>query len=129
MTAAYRCFEGNKILDPCFAPAHPTDPPLLACLDSPWSKALMLHVRGKLPAPADGSAPSRPWAIQLDNGVRCVASTGTVPAVDGVNLTYRCVDGGNAALGDGGASEPTARYVAPHTTTLATVTVTTVWNA
>src|SRR4051794_17046949 len=53
-TPASRCFEGNKILDPCFAPAHATPPERLACLATPWSHAVMLRVSGKLPPPAGG---------------------------------------------------------------------------
>jgi hypothetical protein len=126
---AYRCFQGNKILDPCFAPAHPTTPAQLACLQTPWSRAVVLSVHGRLPAAGDGAIPARPWAVQLSNGARCVASTGTVPAVGGVNLGYHCTDGGDAALVATGPSALTARYAAPHATRLATMTVTTVWDA
>ena len=72
---AYRCFQGNKILDPCFAPAHPSAPLKVACLAAPWARAVMLQVSGKLPAPATDATVSRPWAFQLSTGVRCVAST------------------------------------------------------
>ena len=130
---AYRCFEGNKILDPCFAPAHPTSPVQLACLATPWSRALMLQVTDHLPAPSSGGSSSRPWAIELSSGLRCVASTGTVPAVAGVNLAYHCTDGGDAALGSVAGARLTAQYAAPTqgppATTLETMTVTTVWVA
>ena len=126
---AYRCFQGNKILDPCFAPAHPGTSPQLACLATPWSPALMLQVNGTLPAPSTGASTPRPWAIQLDNGVRCVASTGTVPAVDGVDLAYHCADGGDAALGGVQGARLTAQYAGPAQHGLTTMTVTTVWDA
>jgi hypothetical protein len=126
---AYRCFQGNKILDPCFAPAGPGTPAELACLETPWSRALMLRVNGKLPAPSTGEVPARPWAIQLQDGLRCVASTGTVPAVAGVNLTYHCTDGGNAALAGTSGAMLAAKYAPADATALTTVTVTTVWNA
>src|SRR3954468_5233591 len=111
--SAYRCFQGNKILDPCFAPAHPSSPLQVACLAAPWSRALMLQVNGKLPAPSAGTAVSRPWAFQLADGVRCVASTGTVPAVAGVNLAYHCGDGADAALGAVNGTRLTAQYANP----------------
>jgi hypothetical protein len=125
---AYRCFQGNKILDPCFAPVHRATPVQLACMQAPWSRALMLQVNGSLPAPTNG-LPSRPWALQLGNGTRCVASTGTVPEVAGVNLAYHCIDGGNAALGGPGGGMLTAQYAAAGAQTLTSMTVSTVWNA
>ena len=128
-TTAYRCFQGNKILDPCFAPAHATVPLQVACLSAPWSKAVMLQVSGKLPPPASGTVVSRPWAFQLDDGVRCVASTGTVPAVAGVNLGYHCADGADAALGAVSGAQLTAQYAPPGATRLTTTTVTTMWDA
>jgi hypothetical protein len=128
-TSAYRCFQGNRILDPCFAPTHLATPPELACLAAPWSRAVMLRVTGKLPPPASGTAVSRPWAFQLANGVRCVASTGTVPAVAGVNLAYHCTDGADAALGAVSGTHLTAQYAPPGATRLSQLTVTTVWDA
>lgn len=125
---AFRCFQGEKILDPCFAPAHPTTPATVACVADPWAKAVMLRIIGPLPRPSDGAA-SRPWALALADGTRCVASTGTVPAVHGVNLTYTCAGGGNAepVAGSTGAFL-TARYAAPGARTLQTVKVTTIWR-
>ena len=124
---AYRCFQGNKILDPCFASAHPKAPVQVACLAAPWSRALMLTVSGALPPSPTPSASVRPWAFQLAGGVRCVASTGTVPAIGQVNLGYRCADGGNAAFT--GPDSGTASYAAAGATTLRTVAVTTIWHA
>jgi hypothetical protein len=124
---AYRCFQGNKILDPCFAPKHRSSPVQLACVDAPWDRAVMLQVTGRLPAPAPHSA-ARPWAIELANGVRCIASTGTVPAVGGVNLGFHCADGGDAALSGVQGSMLAARYAAAGATTLTTTGVRTIWN-
>jgi hypothetical protein len=126
---AYRCFQGNKILDPCFAPAHVQAPVQLACLPDPWSRAVMLRVNGKLPVPSTGNLPTRPWAFALSNGTRCVASTGTVPEVAGTNLAYHCADGGNAALGGPDGDTLTAQYAGRADTSLTSMTVTTVWNA
>jgi hypothetical protein len=129
VAGAYRCFQGDKILDPCFAPAHRTTPVELACMADPWSRALMLQVSGALPEPGAAGTPTRPWAFQLSNSVRCVASTGTVPEVGGVNLGYHCTDGGDAALIPTGGSLVSAHYAAPGATTLTTMTVTTIWHA
>jgi hypothetical protein len=128
VAGAYRCFEGNRILDPCFAPAHPTAPIELACLATPWSDAVMLRVNGSLPNSGPGASPSRPWALELESGVRCVASTGTVPSVHGVDLGYRCTDSGNAAIQSSSGDVVTAAYAAPRSTTLETVSVDTIWR-
>jgi hypothetical protein len=128
-SGAYRCIAGNAIFDPCFAPPDPAKPLELACVADPWSNAEVLQVSGALPTggPADGGP--RPWAFELDNGVRCVAATGTVPAVDGVDLGYDCRNGWYAALRDTVAATVTARYGNPGTQVLRTVTVATIWRA
>jgi hypothetical protein len=132
VAGAFRCFQGNKILDPCFArPGSSVAkmPAVLACLATPWSRAVLLRVTGSLPKPEAGSAGDRPWAFELKNGVRCIASTGTVPAVDGVNLGYHCLDGGNAELGGVDGALLTAQYVAAGARTLTPLGVTTIWRA
>jgi hypothetical protein len=123
---AYRCFAGNAILDPCFAP--PTGKPTqVACVATPWSQAEVLQLSRPLPStsPADGN---RPWAFQLASGARCVASTGTVGEVAGVNLGYHCSDGNDAALVDAAARQVIADYAAPRATSLQHVAVTTIWR-
>jgi hypothetical protein len=94
---AYRCLAANRILDPCFAPPtasakHATS---LACFANPWGKAILLQVH-RLPKGAPLT--TRPWAILLANGARCVAATGTAPFVAGVGLDYACGHGSAAAL-------------------------------
>jgi hypothetical protein len=125
---AYRCFAGNTILDPCFAPTGQAAPTEVACLAAPWSNAEMLTLTAPLPKinPADASV--RPWALELGNGVRCVASTGTVPAVQGVNLGYRCTDGAYAGLIDTKSATVTADYGDATAQTVQSVTVTTIWR-
>jgi hypothetical protein len=130
VSGAYRCFQGNKILDPCFAPTsrQPGAPAQLACYAAPWDKPTMLHVVGALPTPGGPTTPPRPWALQLTSGIRCVASTGTVPAVQGVNLGYHCSDGGDAAVAGTAANVLTVHYAAPGRTVLQTLKVSTVWQ-
>lgn len=111
--AAYRCFSGNKILDPCFVsphPSHPKSPKTVACLADPWSKAVVLHLTAPLPKGKPVAGPSRPWAFELDNGLRCVTSTGTVPYVAGYSLLYQCANGAAAAIVDGQARHITVEY-------------------
>ncbi len=135
-SGAYRCIAGNRILDPCFAaPTTATASKAVrtevACVETPWSNAMVLHVTGPLPKadPADdGAGSARPWAFELDNGVRCVATTGTVPAVQGVSLGYHCLDGRDAALLDPSATPMTADYGDPQAQSLQPVTVATIWR-
>jgi eukaryotic-like serine/threonine-protein kinase len=130
-SGAYRCFAGNQILDPCFVPpptAAKTPPTEVACVNTPWSDALVLHLTTALPKPDSAAGVHRPWAFALANGARCVASTGTVPAVRGINLGYHCADGHDASLLDQAAPMVTADYGDPVAQTLQRVTVTTIWR-
>lgn len=122
----WRCLAGNEILDPCFA--DPADPAHAVCVADPWSPGRLLTLTKPLPRPAPLTI-VRPWALELANGARCVAVTGTVPAVDGVNLDYSC--GAATAAGSGGASAgaPTTVAYGPRTGPLTRVGVTTVWRA
>ena len=132
--SAFRCISDNSILDPCFAPARPGRPLEVACIPDPWTGATVLRVSGALPTggPPAGRTP-HPWAIELANGARCVVATGTVPAVQGVNLGYHCRNGANAALADttgqaGKGQYAKAKYALAGATTLLTVTVSTIWR-
>jgi eukaryotic-like serine/threonine-protein kinase len=124
---AFRCFAGNNILDPCFARPKASAPGEVACLATPWSAATVLTLTAPLPQP-DPDAGNRAWAFQLDNGARCVASTGTVPQVQGINLGYHCTDGSDAALRDVSAPLVTADYGEAKTQAVQSVTVTRIWR-
>lgn len=124
---AFRCFAGNNILDPCFARPRAGAPNEVACLATPWSTATVLTLTAPLPKP-DSRAPDRAWAFQLDNGARCVASTGTVPQVQGISLGYHCTDGSDAALRDISAPLVTADYGEAKSQAIQSVTVSTIWR-
>ncbi|MEP7020842.1 MAG: hypothetical protein ABI808_09330 [Pseudonocardiales bacterium] len=94
----YRCLVGNDIADPCFTPPQPAKPTTVACLPDPWSGALVVTLTAPLPITPPVGHAANPWALQLANGVRCVASGGTVHSVDGVSLNLQC-SGGTAAGG------------------------------
>jgi hypothetical protein len=127
---AYRCIAENSILDPCFAPAQPTGPVQVACVPDPWADATVLRVTGALPDHAPPADRSRhPWAFELANGTRCVAATGTVPQINGVDLGYHCRNGANAALRADPGPEATADYAPAGSSALRTVTVSTIWRA
>jgi hypothetical protein len=127
---AYRCLSANTIFDPCFAPPRQSGPVQVACVPDPWSGAHVLRVTGALPSGASvgGTRATRPWALELDNGQRCVAATGTVPEVHGVNLDYRCAHGRAAGLVDARTATVTADYGDPRTGALRLVTVRTLWR-
>ena len=128
VAGAYRCISEDRIYDPCFAPVHPVAPIQVACVTTPWSDAEVLRVTGRLPNAAPLPGTPRPWAIQLSNGARCVAVTGTVPQVSGVDLGFHCADGRDAALVSGAATLAVAEYGTPTATRLRRVTVTTIWR-
>lgn len=93
---AYRCLRGEQILDPCFA-ATPSAS-YANCYASPWSAVQVLRLTKPLPRPGPGVLPDKLWALQLANGARCVAETGTVEIVHGVALAYGCANGAVAGL-------------------------------
>jgi hypothetical protein len=125
---AYRCFAGNTILDPCFAPPDAAEQGTVACIADPWSSAVVLRLTAPLPKDAGARSAERPWAIVLQTGIRCVASTGTVPAVDKVNLPYHCNDGTSAALTTRAGPHLHASEAAPGATTLRRAAVRVVWR-
>lgn len=127
---AYRCLSGNQILDPCFVPATPSKPLEVACIADPWSEAVVLRLSGALPKPLPGGdGGARPWALVLDNGARCVAATGTVPEVHGVNLDYHCRNGRDAGALNTSRTLDTAAYGDSQARTLTRLAVVTIWRA
>lgn len=125
---AYRCFAGNTILDPCFALPDAARQGTVACIADPWSSAIVLRLTAPLPKDVGARSAERPWAIVLQTGVRCVASTGTVPAVDKVNLPYHCNDGTSAALTTRAGPLLHASDAAPGAATLHRAAVRVVWR-
>ena len=102
----FRCIGShNRLLDPCVAPPGVAHPTVVACRSDPWSGATVLKLTSALPAPDPLSQVTRPWAMQLAGGSRCVAVTGTVGVSHGIDLVYTCTDGsgaGTPARGAGG---------------------------
>jgi hypothetical protein len=127
---AYRCLGGgSRILDPCFAAPTASHPDTVACLSDPWSPAVSLRLTKPLPADDPLTGITRPWALQLAGGVRCVAVTGTVSTVHGVDLGYQCTDGTAAGAPTGRPPGVlTAEVGDPSTGTVHETTVTTVWG-
>lgn len=124
----YRCLSANQILDPCFARASDAKhgSRTLECLADPWSKAVELRVSQ---LPKSPPMTTRPWAIVLASGQRCIAATGTATFVAGVGLDYNCSGGVAAALRDLQARQVTALVGHAGGSTLRHTTVRTIWRA
>jgi hypothetical protein len=87
---AYRCFAGNSILDPCFV--SPAARRVLDCYVAPWGHPIQLRVH-TLPKASTTVKITRPWAIELVSGTRCVVTNGTPTILRGIALSYECSDG------------------------------------
>jgi hypothetical protein len=91
---AWRCFEGNDILDPCFAQSPHSD--TVACAESPFSKHMVLLSLKKRLTDGDNATTKwlqpkgMPWGLLLTNGDTCVFATGATDAVGGERLNYAC---------------------------------------
>jgi hypothetical protein len=114
---ALRCAAGVVIRDPCYPDAaHSTAVlPVVLCVRDPWSPGVVrLHLTG--PAdPAHGvAAGTRPWALRLVSGRRCVAVTAAAPTVRGRRMTYTCRDGDTVLFGPLDRSGPTWRIRQAH---------------
>ena len=104
---AWRCGTA----DPCFAPT-PFSAQEVACVTDPWSNDVtLLALSRPLPGPDEcRSTPtacprqldldSPPWVLELANGARCRAATGTISSVAGLGLAYFCDDGGAVGIAD-----------------------------
>ena len=101
---AYRCFEGNAILDPCFASSASAK--RVACFISPWRPVTMLTLTRRLPRIAPPPpGPQLPWAILTGDGRRCVYMTGATAPVGGQRINYGCTNG-SYLVGDPNTSQP-----------------------
>lgn len=122
---AFRCFAANTILDPCFA--APGSEHVVDCYAAPWTRAVELRV-AKLPSTGLAAHVTRPWAIELAGGQRCVVTNGTAPVVQGIALGYQCADGAAGLRSDAAGRSLSALYRATDGA-LSTQTVQTAWRA
>ncbi|GAB3487817.1 hypothetical protein GCM10027572_07740 [Flexivirga lutea] len=68
------------------------------------------------------------WALELDNGARCIVNQGTSPIVAGITMYYSCDGGGDAGGLNQHGSTWTIDYLPPHSTGVAEVSVATAWG-
>jgi hypothetical protein len=105
---AYRCFAGNKILDPCWVQAGASHSHVL-CLTAPWSHAaIRLHVT-KYDNSSMVSPNTEPWGIRLANGTRCAFVQGASTVVHGRRLSYFCQNSKTVLLGNPSRATPAWR--------------------
>jgi hypothetical protein len=125
----FRCFKGdNVILDPCFARPGASAPAEVACVLTPWSEATVLRLTEPLPK-SDPIKAVKPWALLLRDGQHCVASTGMVPTVSGVDLDYQCGTGHGLGGLKMQSQWATAMYADLTSQTVHPVTVATIWRS
>ena len=91
---AWRCTVGNNLIDPCFATGAAQ---VLCPADGPWGSGLLVNLPSNdlsnaLPDKDQGME-QLPWAIELDNGWKCLALTGATTVIDGQRLGYGCSNG------------------------------------
>ncbi len=101
---AYRCLAGSALADPCFVTDRPDS---VVCFADPWTPGIRLTLAVALPAITGAPIATRPWALELANGARCVVLTGTVVRTGGAVLVYGCGQGAGATSP---GRENTVRY-------------------
>jgi hypothetical protein len=89
--AAYRCFAGNFVYDPCWADAQAATPAVL-CLEAPWSHDVteLKPAGGLAPLSGDGGGSVPPWGLQLSGGQQCILEQGAHDSFDGRVVDYYC---------------------------------------
>jgi hypothetical protein len=90
---AWRCATGNELADPCFSTSAAAA--TVVCPEAPWKDTgIEIRLTKPLPHAETGrgapSLRSRPWALELYDGQRCVYATGATNVVEGQRLNYFC---------------------------------------
>lgn len=98
---AFRCMVGNEIYDPCFS----IDAKKVACPTDPVSNSGVRIVLTRPLPEANAGGTHNPWMMQLANGAKCSAGTGTVIP----NYPYYCT--GNLVCAAPAASTRAAVFV------------------
>ena len=125
---AYRCSAGNILYDPCFS-INQTQ--VLCPADGPWADSGVLLNTGGLISfggTKDQGTRGQPWAIQLADGARCLATSGATNEIAGQRLGYFC-KGGIGLYGNVQRSAATWTIFVgtPHSATLSMRPIATAW--
>jgi hypothetical protein len=128
---AWRCFAASGgFYDPCFAPHAPSGVSQVACMDTPWSGAVIISLAKPLAHSSWGTvspaATKYPWAMLLANGQRCGLIEGTASMTGGISLNFGCA-GGDASFPSSGTEPWTVNYAAKGSNSMAPVAVPTAW--
>lgn len=91
---AWRCSVGNQIMDPCFSNLSGNK---AVCMKKPWENSgVLINLNKPLPKRTDRASDfsqKNPWAIELDNGIRCVNDhSGTLTVFVGMTSGSTCFD-------------------------------------
>jgi hypothetical protein len=123
---AYRCMSGNYIHDPCFSSEAASGE--VVCVSAPWPSGTILKLTRPLPPSQMGGPVDPTWALELTNGDRCVAITGTAETVAGIAMSWGCKPGAEAGGLDRHGALWMIEYRAPHSSTIISVGVATAWG-
>lgn len=104
---SYRCFSGNRIIEPCWAQKPKR---FAVCLRQPWSFRL---VQLKVTRGYSGHLPRQPnalpWGVQLTNGEQCLVAEGASGFVRGKRINYFCAHTNDALYGKVNKRQPVWR--------------------
>ena len=87
----YRCFSGNKVIDPCWADS--ALPGSVLCMQRPWERTVLRLDTEQPLEPSSEPVPRGlgfPWGVKLANGERCVAAQGAHDQFRGRVVDYGC---------------------------------------
>jgi hypothetical protein len=94
---SYRCFSGNKIVEPCWAQKPKR---FAVCLRQPWSfRLVQLKVTGGYSGHLPRKPNALPWGVQLANGEQCLVAEGASGVVRGKRINYFCAHTHDALYG------------------------------
>jgi hypothetical protein len=93
--AAYRCFAGNGVYDPCWAQTAGGRSDEVLCLLRPWDTTVIrLRSDGPLPLPGSSKVDlAYPFGLELTSGERCVVYQGSRSAFGERPVDYQCDSG------------------------------------
>ena len=128
---AWRCTQGNEILDPCFSSPYNFNLNYVACAGNPWSGIKVIRLSAPLPTSiansSNGANLSSAWALQLGNGDHCVVGTGENAIVSGIIMDYYCISGAVAGSLDNNRQPWTIEYLPKGSDTISAISVRSAW--
>jgi hypothetical protein len=94
---SYRCFSGNRIIEPCWVQKPKR---FAVCLRQPWSfRLVQLKVSRGYSGHLARKPNALPWGVQLPNGEQCLVAEGASGFVRGKRINYFCAHTKDALYG------------------------------